>query len=67
MILSSHEINVNNLDSLPSIFYSEHNMKNLSFHKSSLVAHWVKDLVVSLHGFDLWPRNFHMPQAWQNK
>ena len=33
---------------------------------------WVKDLVISLqhlglllwHGFDPWPRNFHMPWAW---
>ena len=38
----------------------------------SLVAQWVKDLVLSLmqlwsllwHRFDLWPRNFHMPWAW---
>ena len=36
---------------------------------------WVKDLVWSLqqaesllwHGFDSWPGNFHMPQAWSKK
>ena len=41
-----------------------------------MVAQWVKDPALSLlcpallllwHGFDLWPRNFHMPQAWPKK
>ena len=39
---------------------------------SSLVVQQVKDLALSLqwlwsllwHGFDPWPRNFHMPQVW---
>ena len=33
---------------------------------NSLVAQWVKELALSLLwcGFDLWPRNFCMPQAW---
>ena len=39
--------------------------------KSSLVAQWIRDLMLSLlwlwlqlqHGFDPWPRNFCMPQA----
>ena len=43
--------------------------------RSSLVAQWVKHLVVLLlwlgtllwHGFDPWPRNFCMTQAWPKK
>ena len=39
---------------------------------NSLVAQWVKDLVLPQlwhrlqlqHGFDSWPGNFHMPWAW---
>ena len=42
---------------------------------SSLMAKWVKDLMLSLqqlglllwHGFDPWPVNFHMPQTWPGK
>ena len=45
------------------------NKNNISW--SSLVAQWVKDLVLSLQWprvllwlkFYPWPRNFHMPQA----
>ena len=41
----------------------------------SLAAQWVKDLVLSLlwlksllrHGFEPWPGNFCMPQAWPKK
>lgn len=34
--------------------------------KSSQVAQWVKDAVLSLlwHEFDLWFWNLRMPQAW---
>ena len=33
------------------------------------MAQQIKDLVLSLlwHGFDPWPRNSYMPQAWQKK
>ena len=42
---------------------------------SSLVAQWVKDMALSLEwlgsllwlGFDPWPRNFHVSQAWPKK
>ena len=43
-------------------------------HKCSLVVQWVKDLLslqqlrsLGWHGFDPWPRNFHVLQAWQKK
>ena len=43
-----------------SAYFSKEN-KNIN---CSLVAQKVKDLVLSLCcPFDLWPRNFHMPQA----
>ena len=43
--------------------------------RSSLVARWVKDLVLSLlwlwsllwHGFNPWPGNFHMLQVQPRK
>ena len=37
--------------------------------RSSLVAHWVKDLALSLQWlrFSHWPGNFHMPKAWPKK
>ena len=43
--------------------------------RSSLVAQWVKDPVLSLqwlglvpcHGFDPWPGDFHVPQVWPEK
>ena len=33
------------------------------------MAQKIKDLVLSLlwHGFNPWPRNFHMPQVWLKK
>ena len=36
---------------------------------STLVAQWVKDSALSLLwlGFDPWPRNFRMLQAWGKK
>ena len=48
--------------------------KNM-WNRSSLVAQWVKDPALSLqwlwlllwHGFDPWPRNFHMPWAQPKK
>ena len=50
------------------------NLKNMK-HWSSLVAHQVKDPVLSLLwlwlqlwcGFNPWPRNFYMPWAWPKK
>ena len=49
--------------------------KNKKQLKSSLVAHWVKDLVLSLlclgslqwRGFGPWPWNFCKPQPWSKK
>ena len=43
--------------------------KEIKRSRSFLVTQWAKDLVFSLlwHGFNPWPRNFHMTQAWPKK
>lgn len=52
----------------------EATQNNFEMDRNSLVAEWVKDLVLSLqwfgsllgHQFNTWPGNFHMLWTWPN-